>query len=158
MGLIKPPLGDQPWMGIPPGPRRPNDVRRAGRVPRFGWLLAGLGVCALAVATASTPSEARAAASQDWPPFALVAGLLLVGLVADDDDVFAFAGRKLAGLAGRADVMFLGACLMVGVVTALLNLDTSVAFLTPVLVYAARSRGEDEARLLYLCLLLSNVR
>jgi arsenical pump membrane protein len=85
-----------------------------------------------------------------------VAGLLLVGLVADDDDVFAFAGRKLAGLAGRADVMFLGACLMVGVVTALLNLDTSVAFLTPVLVYAARSRGEDEARLLYLCLLLSN--
>ena len=38
----------------------------------------------------------------------------------------------------------------------LLNLDTSVTFLTPVLVYAARSRGEGEAPLLYACLLLSN--
>ena len=37
-----------------------------------------------------------------------------------------------------------------------LNLDTSVAFLTPVLVYTARSRGEGEAPLLYGCLLLSN--
>ena len=40
--------------------------------------------------------------------------------------------------------------------TTLLNLDTSVTFLTPVLVYAARSRGEGEAPLLYGCLLLSN--
>lgn len=40
--------------------------------------------------------------------------------------------------------------------TTLLNLDTSVAFLTPILVYAARSRGEGEAPLLYGCLLLSN--
>ena len=40
--------------------------------------------------------------------------------------------------------------------TTLLNLDTSVTFLTPVLVYAARSRGEGEAPLLYACLLLSN--
>jgi Na+/H+ antiporter NhaD/arsenite permease-like protein len=37
-----------------------------------------------------------------------------------------------------------------------LNLDTSVAFLTPVLVYTARSRGGGEAPLLYGCLLLSN--
>ena len=42
-------------------------------------------------------------------------------------------------------------------VTTLLNLDTSVTFLTPVLVYAARSRGAgEEAPLLYACLLLSN--
>ena len=45
---------------------------------------------------------------------------------------------------------------MIAVVTAVLNLDTSVAFLTPVLVYTARSRGEGEAPLLYGCLLLSN--
>ena len=44
------------------------------------------------------------------------------------------------------------------IVTSILNLDTSVAFLTPVLVYAARSRGEGEAPLLYGCLLLSNAR
>ena len=35
---------------------------------------------------------------------------------------------------------------MIGVVTAVLNLDTSVAFLTPVLVYAARSRGGARPR------------
>src|SRR6202012_3655437 len=42
------------------------------------------------------------------------------------------------------------------VVAALLNLATSVAFLTPVLVYTARRRGGGEAPLLYGCLLLSN--
>jgi arsenical pump membrane protein len=45
---------------------------------------------------------------------------------------------------------------LVGAVTATLNLDTAVAFLTPVLVYAARSRRSVEAALLYGCLLLSN--
>ena len=50
----------------------------------------------------------------------------------------------------------MGAVAVVGAVTAVLNLDTSVAFLTPVLVYTARSRGEGEAPLLYGCLLLSN--
>ena len=49
-----------------------------------------------------------------------------------------------------------GAVVTIGMVTALLNLDTSVAFLTPVLIYTARSRGEGEAPLLYGCLLLSN--
>jgi arsenical pump membrane protein len=52
--------------------------------------------------------------------------------------------------------MFAGAVVLVASVTSLLNLDTSVAFLTPVLVYAARSRGGGEAPLLYGCLLLSN--
>ena len=52
--------------------------------------------------------------------------------------------------------MFVGAAVLVGVVTAILNLDTSVAFLTPVLVYLARSCGLGEAALLYGCLLLSN--
>jgi arsenical pump membrane protein len=41
-------------------------------------------------------------------------------------------------------------------VTAVLNLDTAVAFLTPVLLYTAWSRGEGEAPLLYGCLLLAN--
>jgi arsenical pump membrane protein len=53
-------------------------------------------------------------------------------------------------------VLFLGATAIIAVVTAVLNLDTSVAFLTPVLVYTARSRGGGEAPLLYGCLLLSN--
>jgi arsenical pump membrane protein len=121
-----------------------------------GWLLAGIGVAGLVAAVVTNRSDARSAASQDWPPFVLVTGLLLIGLVADDDGLFAAAGHQLARLARGGMVLFLGATAMVGVVTAVLNLDTSVAFLTPVLVYTARSRAGGEAPLLYGCLLLSN--
>jgi arsenical pump membrane protein len=96
------------------------------------------------------------AMAQDWSPFVLVAGLLLIGLVADDDGLFAAAGRLLARLAPGGGVLFAGSAAMIALVTALLNLDTSVAFLTPVLVYTARARGSGEAPLLYGCLLLSN--
>lgn len=101
-------------------------------------------------------SYARSAASQDWPPFVLVCGLLLVGLVANEDGLFAAAGQLLARTARSTAVLFGGAVALVVVVTTLLNLDTSVAFLTPVLVYAGRARGGDEAPLLYGCILLSN--
>jgi arsenical pump membrane protein len=123
---------------------------------RLGWALAGLGIVGLAVATASYPSQAGSAAAQDWSPFVLVAGLLLIGVVADDDGLFAAAGHQLARVARNGPALFLGAALIVGVVTAVLNLDTSVAFVTPVLVYTARSRGEGEAPLLYGALLLAN--
>ena len=52
--------------------------------------------------------------------------------------------------------LFAGAAVLVAGVTALLNLDTAVVFLTPVLVHAARSRGQGETALLVGCLLLSN--
>jgi len=42
------------------------------------------------------------------------------------------------------------------VVTAVLNLDTAVAFLTPVLVLAARRRRTDETAFLYLAVSLAN--
>ena len=86
----------------------------------------------------------------------LVSGLLLIGLTADDDGLFACAGHHLARTARTGVVLFVGAVIMVGAVTAVLNLDTAVAFLTPVLVYTARSRGEGEAPLLYGCILLAN--
>ena len=108
------------------------------------------------VAMVVDPGDARSAAVQDWPPFVLVAGLLLVGLVADADGLFAAAGNRLAGLARNGGVLFAAAALLIATVTATLNLDTSVAFLTPVLIYTARSRGGGEASLLYGCLLLSN--
>jgi arsenical pump membrane protein len=101
--------------------------------------------------------DAGAAATQSWPPFVLVSGLLLIGLVADDDGLFAAAGEQLARTARNGIVLFVGASALVGIVTAILNLDTSVAFLTPVLVYSAKSRGEGEAPLLYGCLVLSNL-
>ena len=76
--------------------------------------------------------------------------------MADDDGVFAAAGHRLARSSRSGGALFVGAAVMIGLVTAVLNLDTSVAFLTPILVYAARSRGEAEAALLYGCILLSN--
>lgn len=118
--------------------------------------MAGVGLAGLGVAVGLRPVDARAAAAQDWPPFVLVTGLLLVGLVADEDGLFAAAGHRLARAAPSGVVLFGGVVIMVGTVTALLNLDTSVAFLTPVLVYASRSRGAGEDPLLYGCLLLSN--
>lgn len=121
-----------------------------------GWALGGLGVAAALVAWGWDGAGARAAASQVWSPFILVAGLLLIGLVADEDGLFAAAGHRLAALAPNGFALFAGAALTIAIVTALLNLDTSVVFLTPVLVYAARSRGQGEVALLTACLLLSN--
>ena len=80
----------------------------------------------------------------------------MVGLVADEDGLFAAAGHVLARIARNGIVLYGGAVVLIATVTTLLNLDTSVAFLTPILVYTARSRGGGEAPLLYGCLLLSN--
>ncbi|WP_249018924.1 SLC13 family permease [Conexibacter sp. S30A1] len=132
-----------------------EDAQAAGS-SALSWLLGGTGLVALAVAVALHPDGARAAAGQDWPPFVLVAGLLLIGLVSQEDGLFAAGGQLLARRAGGGLALYAGAVVMIAVVTALLNLDTSVAFLTPVLVYAARSRGEGEAPLLYASILLAN--
>ncbi len=108
------------------------------------------------VAAVSRPSDARSAAAQNWSAFVLVAGLLLIGLAANDDGLFAAVGHRPARLARGGVSLYLGATAMVALVTAVLNLDTSVAFLTPVLIYTARSRGGGQVPLLYGCLLLSN--
>lgn len=89
---------------------------------------------------AAWPAYARSAAAQDWSPFVLVAGLLLIGLVADGDGLFAFAGRQLGRVASNGTILFVGAVVVIAAVTATLNLDTSVAFLTPVLVHTAASQ------------------
>ena len=122
----------------------------------LSWVLMFVGVVGLLIAIAVNAADARLAADQDWSPFVLVTGLLLVGLVANDDGLFASAGDQLARASTNGVVLFVGAAVMIGSVTAVLNLDTSVAFLTPVLIYTARRRGGGEAPLLYGCLLLSN--
>ena len=126
-------------------------------VAALRWAPAAAGCGLLLAAGLLAPHETRAAAAQGWPPFVLVAGLLLVGLVADGDGLFAAGGHVLARLAPNGVLLYAGTAVLVVTVTTLLNLDTSVTFLTPVLVYAARSRGgREEAPLLYACLLLSN--
>lgn len=132
-------------------PKQPPDA-----TGRLGWVLATVGCTGGLAAALLSPIHARSAAAQDWSPFVLVAGLLLVGLVADEDRLFSAAGHGLARLAPNGLVLYGGAVVLVVTVTTVLNLDTSVAFLTPILVYTARGRGEGEAPLLYGCLLLSN--
>jgi arsenical pump membrane protein len=129
----------------------------AGAIRRHGsWVLCGVGLIGIVLPLLLSPSDTRAAAGQVWPPFVLVSGLLLVGLVSEQDGLFRAAGQLLARRARNGLVLYAGAVALIAVVTALLNLDTSVAFLTPVFVYTARSRGEGEAPLLYACILLSN--
>jgi arsenical pump membrane protein len=97
-----------------------------------------------------------AAASQVWPAFALVTGLLLVGAVAERDGLFAAAGAALARVRTGPWLTFVLALGLVTVVTAVLNLDTSVFFLTPVLLHLARARGSNELPYLYGAVFMSN--
>jgi arsenical pump membrane protein len=120
------------------------------------WLLAVIGAVGAAVALVVSPQEAHNAAGQTWTPFVLVAGLILIGLVAEDDGLFRAAGTQLARLARHGVALFVGGALLIVVVTATLNLDTSVVFLTPVLIAAARQRGQGEGALLYGSLFLAN--
>jgi arsenical pump membrane protein len=97
-----------------------------------------------------------AALHQSWPPFALIAGLLLIGLLANRDGLFAWGGARLQALPG-GDLALLGAALLLdAVVTAVLNLDTAVVFLTPVLVFAARRRRVAVEPFLYGCVFMAN--
>ena len=67
-----------------------------------------------------------------------MAGLLLVGVVAEEDGLFAAAGSLLARFPLGPRSLFVVALLLVAIVTAVLNLDTSVFFLTPVLLHLNR--------------------
>src|SRR5438034_6261580 len=97
-----------------------------------------------------------ASAGQAWPPFVLVAGLLLIGAVNAADGLFEAAGARLARTRLDARSLLLALLGLVAVVTAVLNLDTSVVFLTPVLVHAARERRLDERPFLYGSVFMAN--
>ena len=94
--------------------------------------------------------------SQAWPAFALVIGLLLIGAVAAREGVFAEAGAVVARAPGGPFVLLAGLLLVVALVTAVLNLDTAVVFLTPVLLHAARERGLDDGPFLYGAVFMAN--
>jgi arsenical pump membrane protein len=102
------------------------------------------------------PHATLAAAEQAWPPFVLVTGLLLVGAVAAEDGLFEAAGARLARVQLRPRALLIVLLGLVAVVTAVLNLDTSAVFLTPVLVHAARRRGVDERPFLYGSVFMAN--
>ncbi len=129
---------------------------QSARVRRVRLGLITASATALAAAVIVSPDKTRAAADQTWPPFALVAGLLMIGVVAHADGLFAASADRASRLRAHPVVLLIAMLGVVAAVTAVLNLDTSVAFLTPVLVLAARSRGLDEEPFLYGTLLMSN--
>src|SRR5437660_3992987 len=96
------------------------------------------------------------AAGQVWPPFVLVAGLLLIGGVAAADGLFEAIGARLARAPVPPRALLVALLGLVAIVTAVLNLDTSVVFLTPVLVHAARRRKLDERPFLYGSVFMAN--
>jgi arsenical pump membrane protein len=97
-----------------------------------------------------------ASVGQAWPPFVLVAGLLLIGSVAAADDLFEALGSRIARTQLGSRSLLLALLAVVAGVTAVLNLDTSVVFLTPVLVHAARRRALDERPFLYGSVFMAN--
>lgn len=100
--------------------------------------------------------RARDAAGQARGPFLLVAGLLMLGLVADRDGVFDWAAARLLGVTDHPRRLLAVALALVAIVTALLNLDTAVVFLTPVLIGAARGAGTGVEPFLYGSVLMAN--
>ena len=124
---------------------------------RFRALAVGVAaIAAIAIAAAVNFHATSASASRAWPPFVLVAGLWLVGRVSAEDGLFDAAGQWTARLPGGPVAMFAGLEVMVAVVTALLNLDTAVVFLTPVVVAAARARGLADRPFVYGAVMMSN--
>ena len=103
-----------------------------------------------------TLAHAHEAFSQVWPAFALVAGLLLVGATAAREGLFAKAGTLAARAPGGGATLLASLLVLTAVVTAVLNLDTAVVFLTPVLLHAARHRGLGEAPFLYGAVFMAN--
>jgi arsenical pump membrane protein len=101
-------------------------------------------------------AHSSAALSQAWPPFVLVAALLLIGRFAGEDGLFDAAASRLGRLPGSSLALLLACYGLVLVVTALLNLDTSVVFLTPVLLATARRRQLALGPFLYGSVFMAN--
>jgi len=86
----------------------------------------------------------------------LVAGLLLIGAAAASDGLFEAVAARLASNRLPPRALLVALLGLVACVTAVLNLDTSVVFLTPVLVHAARRRGVAELPFLYGSVFMAN--
>jgi arsenical pump membrane protein len=96
------------------------------------------------------------AAGQAWPPFVLVTGLLLIGAVVEADGLFEAIGARIERIGGGPVVLLAALLGLDSVVTAVLNLDTAVVFLTPIILHAARQRDCDERPFLYGTLFMAN--
>ncbi len=94
--------------------------------------------------------------SHSWQPFVLITGLLLIGHVSSREGIFESVGNLVARSPGNDMTLFVVMMVAVAIVTALLNLDTSVVFMTPVALHASRARDADDVAFLYGTILMSN--
>jgi arsenical pump membrane protein len=127
-----------------------------GRPVVLRLALASVGGAAAVAAAIAAPSDAHSAFTQAWPAFALVAGLLLVGSAAAQQGLFEATGARIARAPGSALVLLVGLLLVDAVVTVVLNLDTAVVFMTPVLLHVARRRGLGDGPFLYGAVFMAN--
>jgi len=123
---------------------------------RVAPVLLAVGAAGAVAAALADPGKADAAFTQAWPAFALVAGLLLVGSAAARDGVFEAAGALSARAPGGPVALLAALLLVEAAVTAVLNLDTAVVFMTPVLLHAARRRGVADDAFLYGAVFMAN--
>jgi arsenical pump membrane protein len=96
------------------------------------------------------------AAGQAWPPFVLVAGLLLIGAVVEADGLFGALAARIERVSGGPITLLATLLGLEAIVTAVLNLDTGVVFMTPVILHAVRRRECDERPFLYGALFMAN--
>lgn len=94
--------------------------------------------------------------SATWQPFVLVAGLLLIGHAASREGLFEALGSWCARVRGGGVTLFVVTMLAVASVTAVLNLDSSIVFMTPVAISAARAKGSDETAFIFGTVFMSN--
>ncbi len=92
-----------------------------------------------------------------WPPFVLVIGLLLIGHAAAREGLFVWIGRQCARVPGPDLVVFIVVMVVTAFVTATLNLDTAVVFMTPVAIETARRRESDVVVFAYASAMMVNV-
>jgi arsenical pump membrane protein len=100
--------------------------------------------------------DVASALQATWPPFVLVAGLLLIGHAASAEGLFRRLGAWCGSAPGGARGTFVVTMGAVALVTAVLNLDTSVVFMTPVALQAARAEGADETAFVFGTIFMSN--
>ena len=115
-----------------------------------------VGAAVFAAAAVIGGSSFRGALDQAWPPFVLVAGVLAVGAVVHEAGLFDALGHRVGGVRGPHPVALVLMLLLVAATTAVLNLDTAAAFLTPVAIVAARRRGVHVDAFLYGTLFMTN--
>ena len=135
------------------GRRWPTIVRRGPRAGSSSWRPGGI---AATVAALLHPARAHQRPSRGVAEPSVWLPCCSSGWKAADDGLFRAAGAWLADLPGNPTVLFVASMAVVACVTVVLNLDTAVVFLTPVVLHAARRRNLDEAAVAYGAVLTCN--